>query len=66
MDDATAKYLWALQEVNKSLIVGLETAVFWMDKWEQLTPRRRNSIKQKLLGLIAESNMAYGQESPTQ
>lgn len=65
MDDVTTKYLWALREVNKALITGLETAVFWMDKWEQLTPERRKSIKEKLAGLTVESDRASGTEPPT-
>ena len=55
----TAQYLWDLEEVNKTLIVGLQTALFWMDKWDQLTPERRASIKENLAGIIAESNRLH-------
>ena len=44
MDDETVKYLWALREVNKTLITGLETAIFVMGKWDDLTPERRQSM----------------------
>ena len=37
MDDETAKYLWALKEINKSLITGLESAILVMDKWDDIT-----------------------------
>ena len=59
MDDETAKYLWALREVNKALITGLETAVFVMDKWDELTPERRQSTIKALQRLISESDKAY-------
>ncbi len=64
MDDETLKHLWALREVNKSLILGLETAIFVMDKWDELTPERRKSIIEKLQGLVAHSNKAYEMEPP--
>ena len=44
MDDETVKYLWGLTEINKSLITGLESAILIMDKWDELTPERRQSI----------------------
>jgi hypothetical protein len=64
MDDQTAKYLWALREINKALITGLETAVFVMEKWDQLTPENRQPMIEKLQGLIAQSNKVYGKEPP--
>ncbi len=62
MDHETAEYLWALQEVNKALIIGLERSVFWMDKWVDLTLERRKSIKEKLVTLLTESKKAHGTE----
>jgi hypothetical protein len=59
MDDETAKYLWALREINKTLITGLETAVFVMDKWDELTLERRQSTIKALQRLISESDKAY-------
>ena len=64
MDDETAKYLWALREVNKALITGLETAMFAMQKWDALTPQRRESMIQSIQKLITRSKMAYKTESP--
>jgi len=66
MDDQTAKYLWALREINKALITGLETAIFVMDKWDDLPPERRQPMIEKLQGLIAQSNKVYGEEPPKQ
>ena len=63
MDDETAKYLWALREVNKALITGLETAMFAMQKWDDLTPQRRQSMIESLQQLISQSNKAYGTET---
>lgn len=62
VDDETAKYLWALGEVNKALITGLETAIFVMQKCDSLTPERRQSMINSLQGLISQSKEAYGQE----
>ena len=64
MDDETVKYLWALKEVNKALITGLETAIFVMDKWDELTPKRRKSTIESLQKLISQSNEAYETEPP--
>ena len=64
MDNATLKYLWALREINKSLVSGLETADFVMDKWDELTPERRKSMIEKLQVLMKESNEAFGTEPP--
>lgn len=64
MDDATAKYLWSLKEINKALITGLETAIFVMDKWDELEPERRKSMIEKLQGLIKQSIEAFGKEPP--
>ena len=64
MDDETAKYFWALREVNKALITGLDSAIFVMDKWDELTPERRQSIIESLQQLISQSNKAYETEPP--
>ena len=62
LDDETVKYLWGLKEVNKALIVGLEAAILAMDKWDDLTPQRRQSMIKSLQNLITRSKMAYGPE----
>jgi len=64
MDDETVKYLWALKEVNKALITGLESAIFVMDKWDEITPERRQSMIESLQQLISQSNKAYETEPP--
>jgi len=66
MDDATAKYLWSLREINKALITGLETAIFVMDKWDKLEPERCKCMIEKLQGLIKQSNEAFGTKPPQQ
>jgi len=63
MDDETAKHLWALREVNKALIAGLESAILVMDKWGDRTPERRQSIIESVQQLISQSNKAYGTET---
>ncbi len=62
MDNETVKHLWALREVNKALITGLEMAVFAMEKWDELTPERRRSMIGSFKGLIHQSNEAYRPE----
>ena len=64
MDDETVKYLWALREINKALITGLESAIFVMDKWDELKPERRQSMIESLQQLILQSNKAYETEPP--
>jgi len=64
MDDETVKYLWALREINNALITGLESAIFVMDKWDELAPERRQSMIESLQKLIDQSNKAYGTEPP--
>ena len=64
MDKETVKYLWALKEVNKALITGLESAIFVMDKWDVITPERRQSMIESLQQLISQSNKAYETEPP--
>ena len=64
MDDETVKYLWALREVNKALITGLDSAILVMDKWDELAPERRQSMIESLQQLISQSNKAYETEPP--
>ena len=64
MDDETVKYLWALKEVNKALITGLESAILVMDKWDELTPERRQSLIKSIQQLISQSKKAYETEPP--
>jgi len=64
MDDETVKYLWALREVNKALITGLKSAILVMDKWDGITPERRQSLIESLQQLISQSNKAYETEPP--
>jgi len=63
VEDETVKQLWALREINKALITGLESAIFVMDKWDEVTAERRQSIE-SLQQLISQSNKAYGTEPP--
>ena len=62
MDDETVKHLWALREVNKGLILGLKTALFVMEGWDELSPEKRQSMIESLQRLISRSNKAYGTE----
>lgn len=55
MDDETLGQLWALREVNKGLILGLNTAIFVMENWDDLTEERRTSMITSVKGLVAQS-----------
>jgi len=64
MNDETAKHLWALQKVNEALIEGLKTAIFVLEKEEELSKERKKSMIRSLKGLIAQGEEIYG-EAPT-
>jgi hypothetical protein len=59
MDDDMLKQLWALREVNRSLVIGLETALFVMQRWDSLSPERRESMINSLEGLLTQGKEAY-------
>ena len=59
MDDETVKHLWALRKVNEALIEGLKTAIFVLEKEEELSKERRKSMVESLKGLIVQSEEIY-------
>ena len=61
MDNETVKHLWALRKVNEALIEGLKTAIFVLEKEEELSKERRKSMIECLKGLIAQSEEIYGE-----
>jgi stalled ribosome rescue protein Dom34 len=65
MDDDTDKYIWALKEMNKALMVGLESALLVMDKWDDLPQEGRKEIIDNLRSLVEKNKEAYVTE-PTQ
>jgi hypothetical protein len=66
MDDESAGHLWALRKVNEALIEGLTTAVFVMEKWDELPSVRRRSMITALKDLISQSRESYGTEGQKQ
>jgi len=64
MEDKNVNIMWALREVNKALLTGLEAAVSTMETWDDLSPERRQSIIISIEGLISESKKAYDTETP--
>ena len=64
MDKETVRHLWALRKVNEALTEGLKTAIFVLEKEEELSKERRKSMIESLKGLIAQSEEIYG-EAPT-
>jgi len=59
MDQETTKYLWALKEINKSLVVAIETALALMEKWEEFDLERRQAIIEMLKQLTTRSKEAF-------
>ena len=66
MDDKTKKYLWALRKVNEALIEGLKLAIFVLENEKELTRKRRKSMIESLKGLVAQSEVIYSGEAPTE
>jgi hypothetical protein len=62
MDNETARHLWALRKVNGVLIQGLRTAISVREKEEELTRERRKSMIESVKGLVAQSEVIYGEE----
>jgi hypothetical protein len=56
--------LLALREINEIESTILETAIFVIEKWDELPSERRNSMTEKLQRLIAQSDKVQGSESP--
>jgi len=61
MDTETIEHLWALQKVNKALIVGLTAAIHTMEHWEDLSGENRKDMIGSLKGLVEESRGVYGE-----
>ena len=66
MDDKTEKYLRALRKVNEALIEGLKLAIFVLENEKELTRKRRKSMIESLKGLVAQSEVIYSGEAPTE
>ncbi len=64
MENETVKNLWALRKVNEGPVEGLKTTIFVLEKEEQLSKERKQSIVESLKGLISQSEEIYG-EAPT-
>ena len=64
MDTATLKHLLASHEVNKAFIDGLNAAVYYLDKVDQISEEQRKSMIESLNGLIAQSDAVFA-EAPT-
>jgi len=52
MDDATAKYLWALKNINDALMGGLQTAISVLENVDKLTEEHRLSMINRLKELL--------------
>ena len=61
MDSDTIRAIQILRDVNDALVIGLEGAIYYMEKWEELTPEGRESVIEKLKALIAQSSKYYGE-----
>lgn len=59
MANETLKHLWALRKMNKALMEGLKLAISILEKEEELTEERKNSMIKSLKDLIAQSEEVY-------
>ena len=64
MDTKTVQYLWALKKVNDALIEGLKTAIFVLEKEDDLSNKRRKSMIESLKHLISQSEEIYAAAQP--
>jgi hypothetical protein len=62
MDDATAKHLWALRNINDALMGGLQTAIAVLENVDKLSEERRLSLLDKLKELVAAGQRGYENE----
>jgi hypothetical protein len=62
MEDETSKYIWALREMNKALMVGLESAVLVMDKWDDIPPEKREEIINNFKSMVVKNKEAYSED----
>ena len=62
MDNKTVvKHLWVM---NEALIKGLKTAIFAIEKVDEFSPEKRQSIMDSLEELVSQSEKLYKQEHP--
>ena len=53
-----AKYILALNDMNKSLILGIETAIKVMKNWENYEQEQRDSVINGLEGMLKTAKKA--------
>ena len=56
--DDMAKYVLALNDMNKSLILGIETAIKVMNNWEKYEQEQRDSVIKGLEGMLKTAKEA--------
>ena len=56
--DDLAKYILALNDMNKSLILGIETAIKVMKNWENYEQEQRDSVINGLEGMLKTAKKA--------
>jgi hypothetical protein len=64
MDDEIIKYLWTSRRLIEALVKGLKSAVFVLEKVDEISPERRQDTVDSLKKLISESEKIY-QHEPT-
>ena len=56
--DTLAKYILSLNDMNKSLILGIETAIRIMKNWESYEQGQRDSVINGLEGMLTTAKKA--------
>ena len=59
MDNKTINRVWVM---NGALIKGLETAIFALEKVDEFSPEKRQSIMDSSKELVSQSEKLYKQE----
>jgi len=59
MGDKTIDYLWVM---NGALLKGLKSAIFALEKVDEFSPEKRQSIIDSLKELVSQSEKIYKQE----
>ena len=59
MDNETVEYLWVM---NEALIRGLKSAILVLEKVDEFSPEKRQSIIDSLEELVSNSERVYKQE----
>ena len=59
MENEALRHLWAMRKMNKALMEGIKLVIISLDREEDLSREKRQSMIETLKGLIAQSEEVY-------